>query len=194
MTKFFIDTEFIEKPGHLDLISIGIISENGDKYYAVNQNCDFSLANSWVKKNVIPALPVEGHPDWKNKETIAFEIIAFLKQVEKIELYTHTYESLKNLVPQHKIEIWGEWSSYDWVCFCWLFGAMADLPVGFPMRPSDIIQYCEDHLMLDSNSLPKSLEVENKHHALLGATTVRNRYYWLKSKEREISSLVIDLT
>jgi len=51
--KYFFDTEFIEDGRTIDLISIGIVSEDGRDYYAINGECDFSKANDWVVDNVL---------------------------------------------------------------------------------------------------------------------------------------------
>lgn len=56
--RFFYDTEFIEEPGYLDLISIGIVDEDGNReFYAGNADCNFDRANDWVRKNVYVCLP-----------------------------------------------------------------------------------------------------------------------------------------
>jgi len=56
--KYFIDTEFKEKPNTIDFISIGIITENGDEYYAISK--DFNLKevwkDDWLKENVLKTL------------------------------------------------------------------------------------------------------------------------------------------
>jgi hypothetical protein len=60
--KYFLDTEFIEgfrkplfsKRAHfIDLISIGIVAEDGRTYYAMSRNFNPREANEWVKKNVL---------------------------------------------------------------------------------------------------------------------------------------------
>lgn len=43
--KYFIDTEFVEEPGSIDLISIGIIAENGQGWYAISK--DFNVKKAW---------------------------------------------------------------------------------------------------------------------------------------------------
>lgn len=43
--KYFIDTEFVEKPGSIELISIGIVCEDGREYYAISK--DFNLKKAW---------------------------------------------------------------------------------------------------------------------------------------------------
>lgn len=162
------------------MISIGLIAEDGREFYAINSECDFSKANNWVKENVIPNLPPKIDRTWKTKEAIAFEIMAFIKYEEGAELYHHTYNSLKNTPIRERPEFWGEWCAYDWVCFCWIFGAMIDLPAGFPMQCNDIIQLAETHLSIPANKLPPTLETPGNHNALLGARTVKKRWEWLQ--------------
>lgn len=60
MSKYFIDTEFLEgpqqekfpislfrkqTPNTIDLISIGIVAEDGREYYAISK--DFNLEEAW---------------------------------------------------------------------------------------------------------------------------------------------------
>jgi hypothetical protein len=53
--KFFLDTEFIERglQHPIQLISIGIVSESGDEYYAVSSEYDPATASEWVRVNVL---------------------------------------------------------------------------------------------------------------------------------------------
>ena len=50
--RFFYDTEFIEDGATIELVSIGIVAEDGREYYAVSTDADHSRANAWVKENV----------------------------------------------------------------------------------------------------------------------------------------------
>ena len=43
--KYFIDTEFVETVGHIELISIGIVAEDGREYYAVHTEADLKDAS-----------------------------------------------------------------------------------------------------------------------------------------------------
>lgn len=60
--NYYFDCEFIEgfhKPlfgkrrHHIDLISIGIVCEDGRRYYAISKEYNFNDASDWVKENVI---------------------------------------------------------------------------------------------------------------------------------------------
>lgn len=63
--KYYIDTEFIEdfytpllgKARHfIDLISIGIVAEDGREYYAISNEFNRKDASDWVKENVLNRL------------------------------------------------------------------------------------------------------------------------------------------
>ena len=68
MAKYFIDTEFIEdfhkplfgkKRHFIDLISIGIVAEDGREYYAISNEWNYNDADKWVQENVIHKLPLK---------------------------------------------------------------------------------------------------------------------------------------
>jgi len=154
--KYFIDTEFIESPCSIDLISIGIKCEDGRTFYAISTDFDLSKASNWVKKNVISLLP---EPElcnfWMPKKQIPTEILHFIG----------------NNVP----EFWGYYAAYDWVVFCWLFGCMIDLPKGWPM-------YCHDLKQLaDEIGNPKFMNPVVEHDALIDACWNEKFYQYLTS-------------
>ncbi len=149
--RFFLDTEFMEAPGQLELISIGIVSQDGQEYYAETVEGDRSKANDWVKANVLPQL--EGPV--KPQLAIGADIIEFVGSCEP--------------------EFWGYYADYDWVVFCWLFGAMIDLPKGWLM-------YCRDIKQLaDSVGNPKLPATSGEHHALSDARWNRCAWLYLQS-------------
>lgn len=54
--QFYFDTEFTGLQKNTDLISIGIISDNGDFFYAELTDYDKSKCNDWIRENVIENL------------------------------------------------------------------------------------------------------------------------------------------
>ena len=150
--KIFFDTEFIEDGKTIDLISIGMVKENGESLYMVSSDCDYSKASDWVKENVLPH--VEGER-WKyTREEIANNVIEFCGESP---------------------EFWAYYADYDWVVFCQLFGTMMDLPKGFPMYCRDLKQLC------DSKGNPKLPEqVSCEHNALDDAKWNMECYNFLK--------------
>lgn len=152
--KYFLDTEFIEYPCTIDLISIGIVAEDGREFYAINNNCDVDMASEWVKKNVLAKLTVEGE---MSLEEIRDAIIEF--------------------IGNDKPEFWGYYADYDWVAFCWLFGTMMELPKNFPKYCNDIKQLCNS---LGNPQLPKMEGID--HNALDDAKQHRKCYEFLRYK------------
>lgn len=55
-TRIWFDTEFIEDGRTIDLISIGMVRDDGCEFYMENSECDFSRVSDWVKANVVPHL------------------------------------------------------------------------------------------------------------------------------------------
>lgn len=56
MPRYFLDTEFHEEPGSIELISIGIVSEDGREFYAESSEYDEGRAFPWLRDNVLPHL------------------------------------------------------------------------------------------------------------------------------------------
>lgn len=145
-TRFFYDTEFLEDGRTIDLISIGIVCEDGREYYAINTGAPWKRINqhAWLRENVLPSLPqIRGdrrhyvsarrnpaaidfyHPSFKPTSIIAAEVRDFLL-------------SGRNLP-----ELWAWYGAYDHVALCQLWGSMVDLPEGVPMWTNDLRQESE---------------------------------------------------
>lgn len=88
--KYFIDTEFKEQPGSIQLISIGIVAEDGREYYAVSK--DFNLCkvwkDEWLKKNVLKSI----------YEELYQKVNIFGKTYRYGSFDTFSKSSLKNLI------------------------------------------------------------------------------------------------
>lgn len=169
--KYFLDQEFIEgfrkslfgKRRHfIDLISIGIVAEDGREYYAISNEWNYNDASDWVKENIIHKLPLklmnkesvgeflkrtknvgEYKGEWfggKSNTQIASEIYQFICPYEEAS-YAADCGSIDAGADAYLIanppEFYGYYADYDWVLFCSLFGTMMDLPKGFP-------RYCRD--------------------------------------------------
>lgn len=183
--NYYLDCEFIEYvlDGilHIELISIGFVSENNKEYYAINKVNNKSLknANQWVKDNVLNILyninPYRG--DYEIKP----ELTQYYKSLDQIKTDILDYIGT-NTQPR----FWGEWCAYDHCALCSIFGSMMELPSNFPMRCRDIIQLAEDHLGISSNDLPESLETDGNHNALEGAMSVKSRFEWLLEQQKKL--------
>lgn len=151
--RIFFDTEFIEDGKTIDLISIGLIREDGLTFYAENSECDHSRANAWVKENVIAKL--KGGTARYSRSEIA--------------------KSIVNTVGD-KPEFWAYYADYDWVVLCQLYGTMMDLPKGWPMYCRDVKQFCD---ALGNPKLPEQLSGE--HHALADAVWTKEAWSFLST-------------
>lgn len=158
--KYFFDTEFIEDGKTIDLISIGIVADDGREYYAINCECDWSKASDWVRKNVLDTLNADPQPQYTVKrKDIAREVLAFCDSKE-----------------YGRPEFWGYYADYDWVVFCQLWGTMMNLPKEFPKYCRDIKQLCDS---LGNPKLPE--QGKGEHHALADARWNRSAWEYLQA-------------
>lgn len=167
--RYWFDTEFIEDGKTIDLISIGVVSEDGRTFYAESTDCDLSRASQWVRDNVIVHLTHEGCKEGSVRLTrvqIARRIVDFV----------HDGVVKDGLKP----EFWAYYADYDWVALCQLFGTMMDLPTGWPMYCRDVKQLCDD---LGNPPLPKQSTTE--HHALADARWTQAAWNFLKRHAAE---------
>lgn len=162
--KYFIDTEFIEYPGTIDLISIGIKCEDQREFYAENADADLSKADDFVQEHVIPQLIMRGGINHHEALGNGYRVYDGTKAIAK---------SVLNFIGNDIPEFWGYFADYDWVLFCWLFGRMIDLPKGWPM-------YCRDLKQLaDSLDKPRFDGPKGEHNALADARWNMEFYNYL---------------
>lgn len=167
--RFWYDSEFLEDGVTIQLISIGIVAEDGREYYAVNRNAPWGeiRAHSWLMANVVPHL-TEGDPGpfmfnvdtpvYKPKRLIADEVRDFLT------------------AHNGPVELWGYYSAYDHVLLAQLWGRMIDLPKGIPMW-TNCVQQAAAATLLD-NRLP--VQTGTAHNALDDARWTRDAWTFLR--------------
>lgn len=172
--RYFLDTEFIEDGKTIDLVSIGILAEDGREYYAINADADLSKASDWVKENVVKQLPLRPQVI---EHAIAFDGTSLINRVSewrhRLALAAEVF-GFCDPEKYGKPEFWGYYADYDWVVFCQLFGTMMQLPRGFPMYCRDIKQLCDD---LGNPKLPE--QGKSEHHALADAKWNKVAYEFL---------------
>lgn len=99
--RYFIDTEFIEEPNTIDLISIGIAAEDGREYHAISKEFDFYKA--WRKSDgVIKYTNLPGdagtneRPNYWLRENVLQPIHWYLSKLEM--LHELNYQAWKDIV------------------------------------------------------------------------------------------------
>lgn len=202
--RYFLDLKFIEygsyKPS--DLISVGILCEDGRGYYAINWHCCFWRANDWVLENVLlpiglnkqgrrnPSVRMEGFepfdrlyvdkadPFMKPKAQIKRDILDFVGyDIESNSLIGWDALDGKSL-PDRTIELWYQ-AEYDRAIFCQALDATIGLPQEFLTYCRNIKELCGE---LGNPELPKQLKGE--YDALADAKYIRVMYQFLRELER----------
>lgn len=200
--KYFLDTEFHETSKEtksffnkksintIELISIGLVCEDGREYYAINKECDLKAIwnDDWLRENVLKGI-------W-------IELIGKESDYGKTyhnRLMSFSYRGMKNLFKWHgktisaiaddvlrfiieepcdlkhvpiaepQPEFYAYYADYDWVVFCWLFGRMIDLPRLFPMYCRDLKQMMDEEGLDDDWKDKNCPAAKNEHNALADA-------------------------
>lgn len=136
MTKIFLDTEFLDDGERVMLISLGLVAETGEEYYAISSSCDIDrvLADPWLRAHVAVHLPLllngnrwkwdTSHPDYQHvwpRYQIAADVQEFMAR-------------------QPSPEVWAYFSPFDHLNLCQLYGSMNKLPAAVPAFTRDLMQ------------------------------------------------------
>ncbi len=143
--KYFFDTEFMEDGKTIDLISIGIVAEDGRELYRESREVLLARANDFVRAHVLPQLGP--YDERVSRREIREAVLAFVGDDPKPQFVAY-------------------YADYDWVVLCQLFGRMIDLPKGWPKYCLDLKQLVV-HKGADLSSMPQP--GDGAHHALADA-------------------------
>lgn len=174
--KYFYDTEFNEDGKTIDLISIGIVAEDGREFYAVSAEFDTRRVAKdwWLMQNVMSSI---GHETFV---VCDFQGAPIIRDFRLTTPYAMTRlqmrdEILKFLGDDADPEWWAWYSSYDHVALIQLLaGKMIDQPKGWPYTTMDISQL---HKFLKCPEMPQ--QPSGKHNALEDAKFNVVRYNYL---------------
>lgn len=168
--QVYFDTEFTGLHAGTTLISIGLISECGQEFYAELTDYDPNQIDTWLKDNIInklflkeEGLKVSGHST-KFKGT-------------KIEMANHLQRWLHQL---GEVEMWSDCLAYDWVVFNDIFGTAFDIPKNVYYIPFDICTLFKLKGIDPDINREEFAELQiadaNKHNALHDAIVIRACY------------------
>lgn len=183
--RYYYDTEFLEDGATIALISIGIVNEDGEAYYAVNAEVSESLNpgdlgsriadSDWLMKNVVPHLPLYG-------EVKRYHGVPSNKwmppPLDRSSTQVRPAWVIANEVREFlaeggdDIELWADWGAYDHVALMQLYGPMIRRPKHIPMYTNDIQQAARMVGALDY--LPE--QEGTAHNALEDALHVKHCY------------------
>jgi hypothetical protein len=187
-----MDTEFIEDGSTIDLISIGIVCEDGREYYAQSVEFDHRKASEWVKENVLVHLQMcpwaQSGPEgvsglYRTDRAYHKKYGGQCVDQQRGPVHNCPWRTREQLVldiklffnPSDGIELWGYYSAYDHVAFCQLFGTMMYLPKGYPTYTRDLKQLCDS---IGNPKLPE--QGKGEHNALADARWNKVAYDFLQ--------------
>lgn len=160
--KYFIDTEFNQEGPDVELITLGIVREDEQKFYAFNTDINLTLLDDWLQKNVVANLRLDEafHGTPKDIKEKLFEWL----QEDKTPW-----------------EFWGYYADYDWFLLTRLWGSFLKLPDKLPYLCYDVRQYMKHVGMNDMPSHKGTL-----HNALDDAEWTRRGFEKVRAATRDL--------
>ncbi len=182
--KIFFDTEFTGLHQNTTLISIGLIAEDGQTFYAELTDFDQTQIDDWLQENVIKNLRLHQSPEntatlW-DKGDGAIEAKASTPTIANLLEYWLGQFDI--------VEMWSDTLAYDWVLFCQLYGNALNIPKNIYYIPFDLVT------LMKINNVDPDINREEyanmkqkiaKHNALWDARVIKACYERLIVKEME---------
>ena len=208
--KVFFDTEFTGFHKDTTLISIGLIADTGETFYAELNDYDKDQIDPWIQQNVINKLEFtsipkgqENHWSWTehnnvqmrgNKHEVARYLGDWFQALLGGPMSWVIYEAPKypSRVEEPVIEMWGDCLSYDWILFNDLWGSAFDIPKCVYRIPFDICTYLKLK-NIDSDISREEyvgmMTIGNKHNALYDAKVIKICYEKLSEGNKNLDEI-----
>ena len=190
-TKIFFDTEFTGLHQKTTLISIGLIADSGQTFYAELNDYDKSQVDEWLQKNVLDNLLMSAP---KNGEAEYYSATRSESNPIGNSLYNDyscqlrcNMQELKHHLSQwlsqfEKVEMWSDCLSYDWVLFNQIFGHAFNIPDNVYYIPFDICTLFHAKGIDPDINRETFADIQvkgQKHNALWDAKVIRQCYIYL---------------
>ncbi len=176
--RLYYDCEFLEDGKTIELISIGMVAEDGRELYAVNEDITRDplysriCKHQWLMENVVPHLPLStgrtGTQKGHGRITTSSSYLGFFNldmtsnDVMPRRMIGNAARDFILATPDPKL--WAWYGAYDHVALCQLWGRMIDLPAGVPMFTCDLKQ---EAVRLGNPQMPE--QESGVHNALADA-------------------------
>ncbi len=139
MIKIFLDTEFTGLTQDAELISLALVAESGEEFYAEFTDFKRENLNTWVIENVISRLNLTANN--LNRSLEKMHVRGNKSEIKSaIQIWFHQFgekkDEMGNTIPH--LQIWGDVPHYDWVLFCELFGGALNIPPVIHYMPMDL--------------------------------------------------------
>jgi len=180
--KIFFDTEFTGLHKNTTLISIGLIDEDDNVFYAEFNDYNKDDVNDWINDNVIKHLKF-------NEYSTHLEVNG--RNVSMKGSKSYVADCLKIWLSSYdKVQLVSDVCHYDMVLFIDLFGTAFDLLKGINAACHDINQdIAEYYNISEADAFDKSREEMleqfhiiidgDKHNSLYDAKVIKELYYYL---------------
>jgi hypothetical protein len=170
MTKIFFDTEFTGLHQNTTLISIGLVAESGETFYAEFEDYDKNNISDWLQKHVIDKLIlVDGEHNASKSQCRTRSDTAYIKEV--LTAWLNQFE---------QVEMWSDCLAYDWVLFNNIFGNAFNIPKNVYYIPFDICTLFKVKGIDPDTHREAFAEMDNadaqKHNALWDAKVIKACY------------------
>lgn len=165
--RYYLDTEFDEEK--MELISVGVVAQDGREFYAVLAEYDWSRSSEWLVSNVRPhVFANRSGLSHLPRRRVAEEFILFMGE-------------------DPEPRFWAYFAHYDWVLFRRLFGTSPEeMHPGIPLICYDLKQLAVSCGV--AGSLKKIVApFQPEHHALQDARWAKHVHEQLIMQyEREV--------
>ena len=182
--KIFFDTEFTGLHKDTTLISIGMIDEDNNSFYAEFTDYDDKQCDSWIKENVISHLNYNGTRGHLN--------LWGRRPLEKLTYAVGNKKFIKDKIRDwlsccNEVELVSDVCHYDMVLFIDIFGSAWDLPRQINPACHDINQDIANYYHIsETEAFDESREgiinefnitIEgDKHNSLYDAKVIKTIY------------------
>ncbi|HUM51395.1 MAG TPA: 3'-5' exoribonuclease [Chitinophagales bacterium] len=134
MKRIFLDTEFTGLQQNTSLVSLALVAESGEEFYAEFTDYNNDQITVWLKEYVLSQLFIKDNKSANlnniqikgNKEVIKSALINWFQQFPK---------------QKNSIQIWADCYAWDWVLFCELFGGAFNIPQNIHYMTMDLATY-----------------------------------------------------
>lgn len=183
--KIFLDFEFTGLHKYTTPVSLALVAENGQEFYAEFTDYDKDQAGGWIRENILPNTLYVQYPATR-RHLIDIPGNHFVGDSDLITMKVRHWLNNYSF-----IEMWGDCLAYDWVLFCQLFGGAMHLPRNIYYIPFDICTLFKAHnidpdidrdMFLEDGSLSRDARCEilgksvGAHNSLVDARTLKACY------------------
>lgn len=188
--NLFFDTEFTGLKKNTNLISIGIVAENGKRFYAENCRIITSISHmdKWIEENVIKNTAIGGNKD--------IEKSLLYDPNTTVILYSDIRTGLEKYLSQFdKVQFVSDVCHYDFVLLIDIFGDAFDLPSNvspvcydinqdiarwYKISQAQAFDKSREDIMVDLYG--KNIIKGYKHNALYDAEVIKAIYDFIVAK------------